>query len=1168
MIGMVMDGMNKRLYIFAAALLALFACTKEMEVLVEEPGEYDPIVHFGFETEYNVSSSPETKTSYSGETIVVGSERYERIDWKYWDSGLPDGDVVRVMSKKAVTKKTTLNPSGKSAVDYKVVKNSRTNRPGYKDSEAEAVPYSGDDDDNLYWEPSQEDHYFFAVYPSPAYPSSSCDLTVEADGKTARIIANIPEAQSYVGKGGGAPPSGITGPLGKKLYEYAPVMDRAFMYASARVAGKDVGVKKVPLRFKPLFTAIQLNFTAGDHGLDPVNYPGNIGAENFKIKKVRIYSDATLDKVGDPRKSTNMSGNYEVRLSTPSSLTSGFTLIDSTITKRSVYMEIPESERVLLGKDTVRVTLLAMPVDQKYLSVEITFEDWNGVDPLDPDPAKRKPQERVRLLHLQYDKNKFADSSMDKFGTNDKTWYELPGTRKLYIRAGLPDIEYIFQVKQKTERFPKEATSIDEFYTVISYRKVWDRTANGGVGGEKLEPWPWKAVSYHYDKKWHPGVDSKPGWVSQFTKEGWGDITKGGDGNVIGEKFTAGVIDNNFTASWNSLDNDTPEKAFNLGNHDIYGKLYPGWSADSETPYETANCYVVSAPGWYKFPVVYGNSYKNGQVNTAAYKNEATSGDYIMKGAFLRYRKSDAYRVRGPWLTKAVTQNGDNIGFNSAHILWEDVDGMVTVPEHHVGNGTLAGVSGFTRHYIYFYVDPSKMSNGGNAVVCLCNGGFSEIVWSWHIWVIPRNRLDPSITQEVYYYREPSRRDFSGGQYDLEVYSVLPGTNELGVNDMMDINLGYVEGLPPRTCLVRLQQRTSGKTGQVHIIQEGDPSTASAIHYQWGRKDPMWSVGNNPDNKEIYYYHQDGSYKTKVVALSANQPVATDIAYDRYIDLEGNAEENGGTGKKRGVDYSIRHPDMLIASEEYGGNAFYMWSRKRYDNLWDNSITSYVYDEDIHVDKHVVKTIYDPCPPGFKVPNEYAFTAFNKIAMDEQVHLDLALNEPRADSHNVPTDVINGLESSFAIGSRGAAGTIESEGMWLYTHPRDTTLGVIYFPALGRRRGFGSQAGKIHNYFKEGLYWTAAPFQTSSGLAYVRSFVLRRNSSDKDPADVWDSFFSPQCIPVYTRAASPYGDHNTGFMRSHAFQIRPIADKDPESFIFVIDPGLVEGENIQDFIYL
>ena len=43
----------------------------------------------------------------------------------------------------------------------------------------------------------------------------------------------------------------------------------------------------------------------------------------------------------------------------------------------------------------------------------------------------------------------------------------------------------------------------------------------------------------------------------------------------------------------------------------------------------TANCYVISAPGYYCIPLVYGNAIKNGRDNPSSYKTSNT-GTYIL----------------------------------------------------------------------------------------------------------------------------------------------------------------------------------------------------------------------------------------------------------------------------------------------------------------------------------------------------------------------------------------------------------------------------------------------------------------------------------------------------------------------------------------------------------
>ncbi len=94
---------------------------------------------------------------------------------------------------------------------------------------------------------------------------------------------------------------------------------------------------------------------------------------------------------------------------------------------------------------------------------------------------------------------------------------------------------------------------------------------------------------------------------------------------------------------------------------------------------ETANCYIVSEPGSYKFPMVMGND-----------------SDNTLSG-----------------ITRVAT-------------LWETTN-TSTAPS--VGD-VIADVT-FNGHFVYFNT-PSTLKNG-NAVIAAYRG--NDIVWSWHIWV-------------------------------------------------------------------------------------------------------------------------------------------------------------------------------------------------------------------------------------------------------------------------------------------------------------------------------------------------------------------------------------------------------------------------------------------------
>ena len=103
---------------------------------------------------------------------------------------------------------------------------------------------------------------------------------------------------------------------------------------------------------------------------------------------------------------------------------------------------------------------------------------------------------------------------------------------------------------------------------------------------------------------------------------------------------------------------------------------------------ETANCYIVSEPGSYKFPMVKGND-----------------SDNVLSGIT---------RVETLWET-ANTSTAPSVG-----AIVKDVT--------------------FNGRFVYFNT-PSSLKNG-NAVIAAYNG--NDIVWSWHIWVCSGYDADAS----------------------------------------------------------------------------------------------------------------------------------------------------------------------------------------------------------------------------------------------------------------------------------------------------------------------------------------------------------------------------------------------------------------------------------------
>lgn len=1043
------------------AVSVLASCTKELEGGLGREHEYDPQIRFGVETYYG--NNVPTKTEYSGE--LVGTPKYERINWNLGT------DKVRVISDKGVTR------AGDNSADYLVTANANSNAAGLATSEAEASPVTAGKE--LFWDVSNEDHFFFAVYPSPDATSGLSFITIDG-GTKARITGTVPNIQVPLGK-----VQTVTEDLSDPLnpiyntYEFTPDMTDAYMYASAKVAGEDVGVKKVPLRFKPLFNAYKFYLSAGDDV-----------SKKFKITKLTLSSD---DASG-----TDLAGDFTTTVNVGSDgYTGGFVepTTDPNPRYREISMEVPAGDQSVLGTDTYAFTFLALPITQTRLTLTVDFQDCT--DPLNPVA-------RTRKLHLR------------NTGTND--WYTLAASRKLYVYAGLPDIEFVFEVTQLLDGFAPGGEEKDDYYSVTSYKRKYNRS----TGKEEYEAVPWKVTEYNVGDGWK-SIGTPGAWNPEWTVLAkYADTGKAPAGDPVDLSTAPVPYDAEMKECYNledddvwlNLGNSTPATAIDLSNYDFMNAAaYPGRSMQdnpSDAPYETANCYVVSGPGWYKIPMVYGNAIREGGVNSYAYRNENYS-DYMM-GQF--YQRGYAY-IDAPW----IYQSGGYYA-RHPHLLWQDVPGMVYVPQFD-GDGTPDNPDGqkifldpynpsevrnawCEDHYLYFKVDNLTNRAGGNAVIALCDD-WGQPVWSWHIWAVPKSRLT---TQKVYYWLDPMY-----AEVDSRPANTTPPTR-LANNDMLDMNLGYVAGKPDRYCMVKFVQDVTGKEAVIHLVQRGDPSTASAVHYQWGRKDPMFSVsGNEAVNYAKTIYFEDG---TSVSSETLPLEHTYDIEYYNWPP-----------------DYTsqtIENPYTLFAIDRSGA---FTWSGVRYDNLWDATLNGALTDVNEHWDGYYVfKTVYDPCPPGFKVPNEYAFTGFNLKGMDANVITPAETADP--------TLVINGLKASFYIGAQYKPGEpFGSQGMFLYCDPRDKDNGIMFFPALGRRVGFGANAGKLSGMYSEGLYWTSAPFfDSTNSTLYARTFTMRRSLDDASDTEGY-----PQCIPVYTVAAAPSTMPFAGFLRAHGCQVRPVKDR-------------------------
>lgn len=342
----------------------------------------------------------------------------------------------------------------------------------------------------------------------------------------------------------------------------------------------------------------------------------------------------------------------------------------------------------------------------------------------------------------------------------------------------------------------------------------------------------------------------------------------------------------------------------------------------------TANCYVVDAPGSYRFPAVYGNGVKDGAVNEAAYmalalrdnsynwsNGSLLNNNYIdtFYGSFLgRYFDHMNNPITSPYI--ATQHAGKSF---SVELLWTDEPGLVQ-------NVSLAG-SG-EQMYITFDV-PSSSIRQGNAGIALKADGV--IAWSWHIWV-----TDSDLTSVENAPDSGNKKSFS--------------PENVGWCSRRDIQYDA------RTAYVRAVNAAGGSSAVSKVEQ-----TAATFRYsgenplfQFGRKDPivpqryLVNKAGNTSQQRFYKTVYGHSYETTADKLSVGRSIQTPTVFSVNVTTTGS--------------------NVRISTDRPGYPTYLVVANSWNSNYLDDLTTS--YGEGDLINRGSQKTIYDPSPVGYKVP--------------------------------------------------------------------------------------------------------------------------------------------------------------------------------------------------------
>ena len=362
-------------------------------------------------------------------------------------------------------------------------------------------------------------------------------------------------------------------------------------------------------------------------------------------------------------------------------------------------------------------------------------------------------------------------SVVAKIGGNGKKW--VAGTTRTYAISNPKDLEdrnAVLTVSSDKSTYNYNETNVP--FKVTSYSQL-----TGSGRPSKAEPWA--ITKYEFSADGTTWTEGKPSMVASVSSES-------GNGGTSAEPRTM-----TFTNDYHDYKAER-EAALKAATEENGKDLSMVNGSKS-----TANCYIVSAGGTYKFPMVYGNAYKNGVDNTEAYKPTGASSNYFVTPF---YHGTD--EVHYSWgkdngeITKPEIEHADD-----AKVLWNSEPNLVKD----------AKISADGK-FVEFSVDQSKIKEA-SAIIAVTRGTTNRnVLWSWHIWITSKDVVD---TDNGYFMRQPlgfRHTKWQGTTYEKD-----------------------------RKVRLTVTQTRTGKTATVEFTQKASPMVreGEAMYYQQGRKDPL-----------------------------------------------------------------------------------------------------------------------------------------------------------------------------------------------------------------------------------------------------------------------------------------------------------------------------------------
>ena len=401
---------------------------------------------------------------------------------------------------------------------------------------------------------------------------------------------------------------------------------------------------------------------------------------------------------------------------------------------------------------------------------------------------------------------------------------------------------YIFTLAKENKTFDYQGneTNSEAAFEVTSYRQAPDGTK---------QPVAWKVSKYEeWDYATNSWVDkgtTKPAWLGNIADQGTGVA---GSAESVNTSVEAATITDRLKEYNDVLKNATPKgtasNPYNLAN--------PSGNGARNYIEESANCYLISAPGYYCIPLVYGNSIRDNMWNTNSSKSSAPAGTPYVLETF----KADDRDISNPY----IDQNLGG-GMTGGTVVWEDKPNLVRPSSFNITPGT--------PNFLEFEVKREDIQNG-NAVIGVLRSG---IAWSWHLWFDHADALDVIPVKN----------------YDGTIYKFT--RNTLGQAYTKYEATSYDK---PRKARLTVEQQAGNNHTKISSFVEitqnpGVNKEGFATLYQFGRKDALPGTDTFYPNGKT---SADPSFKVvagaQSIGTTINNPGIMYLARDPYNQVYAN----------------------------------------------------------------------------------------------------------------------------------------------------------------------------------------------------------------------------------------------------------------------------------------